>query len=40
MQRLEDDGLDELGWLFGAVTVLMLLFSALVYVLLWKGLLQ
>lgn len=37
MNRHEDDGLDELGWLFGAVTALMFLFGALVYTLHWAG---
>ena len=37
MNRLEDDGLDELGWLFGVVMALMFLFGALVYTLHWMG---
>jgi hypothetical protein len=37
MQRLEDDGLDDLGWLFGVVAALMFLFGAVVYVLNWMG---
>jgi hypothetical protein len=37
MQRLEDDGLDDLGWLIGVVAALMFLFGALVYVLNWLG---
>ena len=37
MNRYEDDGLDELGWLFGVVAALMFLFGALVYTLHWMG---
>ena len=40
MQRLEDDGLDELGWLFAMLAALGFLFGALVYTLHWMGLLQ
>ena len=40
MQRLEDDGLDELGWLIGMRAALGFLFGALVYTLHWMGLLQ
>lgn len=37
MQRLEDDGLDELGWLAAMLAALGFLFFALVYVLHWAG---
>ncbi len=37
MQKLQDDGLDDLGWLFGVVAALMFLFGALVYTLHWAG---
>ena len=40
MQRLEDDGLDELGWLIGMLAALGFLFGALVYTLHCMGLLQ
>lgn len=33
MSRYKDDGLDDLGWLFGVVAALMFLFGALVYAL-------
>lgn len=39
MNRYEDDGLDDLGWLVGVVVALMLLFGALVYTLHAMGLL-
>jgi len=39
MNRHEEDGLDDLGWLFGAVAALMFLFSSLVYTLHWAGVL-
>jgi hypothetical protein len=37
MIRHEEDGLDDLGWLFGVVAALMFLFGALVYMLHWVG---
>ena len=40
MNRHEEDGLDDLGWLFSAVAALMFLFGSLVYTLHWMGLLQ
>ena len=40
MQRLEDDGLDDLGWLVGVVAALMFLFGVLVYTLHSMGLLS
>ena len=39
MNRYEDDGLDDLGWLIGVVAALMFLFGALVYTLHWMGVL-
>jgi hypothetical protein len=39
MQRLEDDGLDELGWLLAMLAALGFLFGALVYMLHWLGVL-
>jgi hypothetical protein len=39
MHKYEDDGVDDLGWLFGVVAALMFLFGALVYTLHWMGLL-
>jgi hypothetical protein len=39
MQRYEDDGLDELGWLAAMLGALGFLFFALVYFLHWAGLL-
>lgn len=39
MQRLEDDGLDELGWLIAMLAALGFLFFALVYFLHWLGVL-
>jgi len=40
MNRYEDDGLDDLGWLVGVVAALMFLFGALVYTLHSMGLLS
>ena len=40
MQRLENDGLDELGWLFAMLAALGFLFGALVYTLHWLGVLS
>ena len=40
MQRLENDGLDELGWLLAMLAALGFLFGALVSTLHWMGLLQ
>lgn len=37
MNRHEDDGLDELGWLFAMLAGLGFLFGALVYTLHWMG---
>jgi hypothetical protein len=37
MNKYQDDGLDDLGWLFGVVAALMFLFGALVYTLHWMG---
>lgn len=40
MNRYEDDGLDDLGWLIGVVAALGFLFGAFVYVLHWMGVLS
>lgn len=40
MNRLEDDGFDDLGWLVCVVAALMFLFGALVYTLHAMGLLS
>lgn len=40
MHKYQDDGLDDLGWLFGVVAALMFLFGSLVYTLHWMGWLQ
>lgn len=40
MQRLEDDGLEDFGWLLAMLAALGFLFFALVYVLHWAGVLQ
>lgn len=37
MQRYEDDGLEELGWLAAMLGACGFLFFALVYVLHWAG---
>lgn len=39
MQRLEDDGLDELGWAAAMLAALGFLFGAIVYLLHWLGVL-
>lgn len=39
MQRLENDGLDELGWAVAMLAALGFLFFAIVYLLHWMGLL-
>ena len=39
MQRLEDDGLDDFGWLLIMLMALGFLFFALVYTLHWLGVL-
>ena len=40
MQRLENDGLDELGWAAAMLAALGFLLFALVYVLNWMGVLS
>lgn len=40
MNRYEDDGLDDLGWLIAMVAALGFLFGAFVYVLHWMGVLS
>ena len=40
MHKYQDDGLDDLGWLFGMLMALGFLFGALVYVLNWLGVLS
>lgn len=37
MQRYEDDGIDELGWLVAMLGALGFLFFAVVYFLHWAG---
>jgi hypothetical protein len=37
MQRYEDDGLDDLGWLLAMLGALGFLFGAFVYALHWAG---
>lgn len=37
MQRLEDDGLEDFGWLVIMLMALGFLFFAMVYVLHWAG---
>lgn len=37
MQRYEDDGIDELGWLVAMLGALGFLFFAVVYFLSWMG---
>lgn len=37
MQRYEDDGLEDIGWLFAMLAALGFLFGAFVYVLHWAG---
>lgn len=39
MQRLENDGLDELGWAAAMLAALGFLFFAIVYLLHWLGVL-
>ena len=39
MQRLEDDGLEDFGWLAVMLAALGFLFGALVYTLHWAGVL-
>ena len=39
MNRYEDDGLDDLGWLVAMLAALGFLFGALVYTLHWMGVL-
>ena len=39
MQRLEDDGLEDFGWLLAMLAALGFLFGAFVYVLNWMGVL-
>ena len=39
MTRYEDDGFDDLGWLFAMLVALGFLFGALVYLLHWLGVL-
>lgn len=37
MQRFEDDGLDELGWLAAMLVALGFTFGAFVYAMHWMG---
>lgn len=37
MNRFEDDGLDDLGWLIGMLAALGFLFGAVVYFAHWMG---
>ena len=39
MNRYEDDGLDDLGWLIAMLAALGFLFGAFVYALHWMGVL-